>query len=311
MELLVVIGIIAVLIAILLPVINKSRQASITLKCETQLRQMYHGLSMYAVDNKGRLPWGQYRAVTDLTTQIYVHGISQAPPQNVVTWQSIINQYFNPKAPNTLFYPGTNQVTIGDGTSQNLFLCPGAPDGAARSSYVCNMVAMPDKDYEEDWVKYSGTNQPVLQPAQLGKLYPHNVLLFDTGAVINSEAMYVTGYDVDYQYFIDPGDTQARFFRGDDPYSANKYRGSALPVITEKDQNRDWVDPGDGSFTPKYPFQGNIRYRHNGDRMANFVFADGHVESLRPDQVIRYMFKLRWPAGMPVSTGSWDDPDGD
>src|SRR5581483_3616715 len=172
-ELLVVIGIIAVLIAILLPVINKSRQASITLKCETQLRQMYHGLSMYAVDNKGRLPWGQYRAVTDLTTQIYVHGISQAPPQNVVTWQSIINQYFNPKAPNTLFYPGT-------------------PDGAARSSYVCNMVAMPDKDYEEDWVKYSGTNQPVLQPAQLGKLYPHNVLLFDTGAVINSEAMYVT-----------------------------------------------------------------------------------------------------------------------
>ena len=46
-----------------------------------------------------------------------------------------------------------------------------------------------------------------------------------------------------------------------------------------------------------------------GIYIANFVFADGHIESLRPDQVIRYMFKLRWPPGMPVSTGSWEDND--
>ncbi len=50
-ELLVVIGIIAVLIGILLPVISKSRQNSVTLSCQTQLRQLYHGLGMYAADN--------------------------------------------------------------------------------------------------------------------------------------------------------------------------------------------------------------------------------------------------------------------
>ena len=230
-------------------------------------------------------------------------------PQNVITWQTVINQYFNPKSPNTLFAPGTNQITIGDNPAiDNIFLCPGVSPARARSSYACNLVAMPDKDYEEDWVRDNGGKQPVLQPALFAKLYPHNLLLFDTSAMLNSDDMYVTGYDVDYQYFIDPGDTEARFFRGDDPYNSNKYRGAALPIITEKDQNQDSVDNG---LSPSYPYQGNIRYRHNNERVANFVFADGHVESLRPDQVIRYMFKLRWPTGMPVSTGSWDQRDSD
>ena len=169
------------------------------------------------------------------------------------------------------------------------------------------MVAMPDKDYETAYTDTS--KQPMIQPSLLSKLYPHNILLFDTGAVMNSDAMYVVGYDVDYQYFADPGDTEARFFSGDDPYQGNKYRGSGLPVITDPGQNQDWFDNGSG--TPKYPYQGNIRYRHNNDRLANFTFADGHIESLRPDQVIRYMLKLRWPTAMPASTGSWEQPDAD
>jgi len=37
------------------------------------------------------------------------------------------------------------------------------------------------------------------------------------------------------------------------------------------------------------------------------LFGDGHVEALRSDKIIRYMFKVRWPAGMPVSDGNDDD----
>lgn len=295
-ELLVVIGIISVLIGILLPVISKSRQASVTLKCQTQLRQLYHGLSMYAVENRGRLPWGQYH-------------IDEGGTPNWITWQTIVNQYFNAKAPNTL-YDSTStarEMTIGRSPVGNLFLCPAAPQQGARSSYACNMVAMPDKDYEEGYTDTS--KQPVLQPAQMSKLYQHNILLFDTGAVLNSAAMYVTGYDVDEQYFTDPGDTRARFFTADDPYNSDRHRGAAMAIITDKDQNRDWID--NGAYSVKYPYQGNIRYRHTNDKVANFVFADGHVETFRPDQVIRYMLKLRWPPGMPISTGSWEDKDGD
>jgi prepilin-type processing-associated H-X9-DG protein len=299
-ELLVVIGIIAVLLSVLLPAINKSRQASATLACQAQLRQMYHGLAMYALDNKGRLPWGQYKITDD-------------GGSNWITWETVVYHYFNSRGAITVkLPPGSNETLLGDPSTANLFLCPAVgSDGSARGSYACNMVAMPDRDLEINYT--DTTRQPLLQPAYFSKLYPHNILLFDTAAVLSSNRMYAVGYDVDNQYFADPTDTDARFFRGDDPYQANKFRGSGLPIITDPNQNRDLFDPGStsGSYQYAQGNQGNVRYRHNGDQAANFVFADGHIESLRPDQVIRYMFKLRWPAGMPESTGWWEDPDGD
>src|SRR6185369_3421444 len=142
---------------------------------------------------------------------------------NWITWQTVINSYFNPKAAVALNKPAdSTESMLGDNRGANIFLCPSAPRNIARSSYVCNMVAMPDKDFEEEYTDTS--KQPLLQPAQLSKLYSHNILLFDSGAVVNTDAIYACGYDVDYQYFLDPGDTQARFFRGDDPYNGNKYR---------------------------------------------------------------------------------------
>lgn len=55
-ELLVVIGIIAVLIAILLPALNQARQAAVSLVCQSQLRQVIQAMQMYAGDNRGILP---------------------------------------------------------------------------------------------------------------------------------------------------------------------------------------------------------------------------------------------------------------
>jgi prepilin-type processing-associated H-X9-DG protein/prepilin-type N-terminal cleavage/methylation domain-containing protein len=55
-ELLVVIGIIAVLIGVLLPALNKARQASRTAACLSNLRQMGNAWTMYLNDSKGRLP---------------------------------------------------------------------------------------------------------------------------------------------------------------------------------------------------------------------------------------------------------------
>jgi prepilin-type N-terminal cleavage/methylation domain-containing protein len=55
-ELLVVIGIIAVLIAMLLPALNKARQAAYTVTCQSNLRQVFLGARFYADGNRGFFP---------------------------------------------------------------------------------------------------------------------------------------------------------------------------------------------------------------------------------------------------------------
>ncbi|MGN6727668.1 MAG: type II secretion system protein [Tepidisphaeraceae bacterium] len=67
-ELLVVIGIIALLISILLPALNKARwQANLT-RCAAQMRDLGNAIHMYANDNRGYLPPQHLDAATPQTS---------------------------------------------------------------------------------------------------------------------------------------------------------------------------------------------------------------------------------------------------
>lgn len=57
-ELLVVIGIIALLISILLPSLSKAREAAVKVQCASNLRSVGQSIAMFANDRKGRLPYG-------------------------------------------------------------------------------------------------------------------------------------------------------------------------------------------------------------------------------------------------------------
>jgi len=83
-ELLVVIGIIALLVAILLPVLNRAREAGNAIKCGAQLRQVMQAVLMFAEDHKGYLPGNDSdRDNPDAEKRDWIIG----PPQGIAVAQ--------------------------------------------------------------------------------------------------------------------------------------------------------------------------------------------------------------------------------
>jgi type II secretory pathway pseudopilin PulG len=80
-ELLVVIGIIALLISILLPALSKARKAANTVLCESNLHQVGLGLQMYVTDSKGYIP-GPNTSGYGLQSGMAFGGTSDSPVQN-------------------------------------------------------------------------------------------------------------------------------------------------------------------------------------------------------------------------------------
>ncbi len=71
-ELLVVIGIIALLISILLPALQKARQAGLRAKCLSNHRQLMQSVVMYVNDNRGFAPLSAHKDVNATGGQIWI-----------------------------------------------------------------------------------------------------------------------------------------------------------------------------------------------------------------------------------------------
>jgi prepilin-type N-terminal cleavage/methylation domain-containing protein/prepilin-type processing-associated H-X9-DG protein len=63
-ELLVVIGVIALLISMLLPALNRARQSAAALKCASNMRQIGVAMRMYANDNQDSIPYAHMQDAT-------------------------------------------------------------------------------------------------------------------------------------------------------------------------------------------------------------------------------------------------------
>ena len=123
-ELLVVIGIIATLIAILLPVMGKARQQAQLVTCASQVRQIVTGELMYAQSYRQFLPggsaYGAQGAIDTNLTNGYIYG-----PALLVRHKLIQPQILY--APGCYYYPGgslTNALSTYETQSDTWKLIP-------------------------------------------------------------------------------------------------------------------------------------------------------------------------------------------
>ena len=87
-ELLMVIGIVTVLVALLLPALNKAREMARTITCLSNLRQLATAALSYASENKTKLPFNTnvdssnvYRAINSVVPPLYADGYLGKGPQ--------------------------------------------------------------------------------------------------------------------------------------------------------------------------------------------------------------------------------------
>ena len=205
-ELLVVIGIIALLIGILLPVLIRAREAANSAACLSNLRQIGQALRIYGNDNGDQI----MPAFTALNTNPPCSTVGLYDPNNnnvspYAYWTNALAPYMNKSA----------QVSAPVSTSRlsPVFRCPSQWDPLSPLGYSANFCIMRDlynAPDQQDFL-HGGTAGASLgfsfsilswtKAAQFGKVGPEQILVYD-GAVCrratalntNSTSCGPTGY---------------------------------------------------------------------------------------------------------------------
>jgi prepilin-type N-terminal cleavage/methylation domain-containing protein len=128
-ELLVVIGIIALLLGILLPTISRAREAANRVKCASQLRQIGQFAAMYAGQCNNFLPVG------------YVSYDTYAPGNSVIWYLQKSNNVNGPVGLGYLFSSGI--IKSNAEFTRQVWYCPSMPQYAARLVFRIQPAGQP------------------------------------------------------------------------------------------------------------------------------------------------------------------------
>ena len=270
-ELLVVIGIIALLISILLPSLAKARAAAVTIKCMANLRSIGQALVIYQNDNHGTYPVGYFQNKATGTSYDWRLAIADLMTGTTAQDSSMWNRANNRKL-------------------DKVFACPAAPlrpdSWVTGAGYAGHPRIFP-------WVSSNPADgRPYYQYKQVWLKDPSiAMIVFDTQiSLTNAAATIGEGFSFPEATHLDGGmmtwgaggpglasekldayaAANSSWFHTDDPIF-DVYSGGVSTC--------DYDEPNPRSANGWWA----LRTRHGvgPGGAANVLFADGHVESFQ------------------------------
>lgn len=279
-ELLVVIGIIALLMAILLPVLSMARRQAYTIKCASNMRQIAAAVLMYTSDSKGML----------MPAGVQATGSSSGPYRYGCFWAAeLVNDGYI-SAPALIINTATSTVT--PPSDLGVFQCPeGIPPNEANN--IANSTGgttnYPTSALNNSWTDGAIPNFSALSPNPYGQgtYYQLNCRQSVVGASVPA-SMYTTGgfNNPPFVYFVYDGtaaQTAADLANAYLQRKISQIKHSDLMVMIGEASTLYWTanqPSGSAHYAPCLGARHGSRSSDGTNAYANFAFFDGHVALL-------------------------------